>query len=407
MTRPRFFALVAAMLSACVLAGAAVGVLRAQASPLPTEFILDGFPEVIELRAEAPSADITDAALQLRLLPAGEPTIVNANLDGAQLSARILTAEPTAVWDWLPVGAELEYLWIIDGQPTPPGNWRYLDPRFDWGYAVHDGIAVWRPGSDLQAEQLVDHGAGAIELVGDLLETSVEQPVSLIVWPSSTAAAGGIPAALFGGQPPPIPRMTVAQRHGERIIYIFRDTGGSVRDAVTGAVIDAAAQPNAAAVPMWIRVALGLWSQGPMNGFYLRRAGSVVILDHEDYYSFEELETFPTTWQFQALYLGQSGGMLSWMLQDWGPPALIELFSQVGDGVDFYRALETVYGYDREQFIAEFTQNAERALLLTWPYIESETPPFWERLNIGLIMAIVVAVIAVPFIAYIGYRLLQ
>lgn len=99
--------------------------------------------------------------------------------------------------------------------------------------------------------------------------------------------------------------------------------------------------------------------------------------------------------------------MLSWMLQDWGPEALAELFDHVSEGVDFYAALELVYGYDQEQFIAEFTKNAERALLLTWPYIEPEARPFWDRLNIGMIMAIFAAIIFIPGIGYIIYRLLQ
>lgn len=408
MTRHSRLMVAVAGLVGCALAGfAAHGAAAAQASSIATQFILDGFPDQLEIRAEAANPNPADASLQLRLLPDGEPTVLDAEVEGANLRVVVQTGEPTSAWDWLPVGAELEYTWIIAGEQMEPGRWRYLDPRYEWGRAEDVGVVLWRVGSDLQAKQLADHAAGALDLVSDLLETPVEQLISIVVWPSSTAAAGGLPTSLFGGQPPFAPSISAASKHGEHLIYIFRNTGGEVRNAVSGVVIDTAARPYADQVPMWLRVAVGLWSQGPMNGAFLRRAGSVVVLDHEDYYSFEELEDFPVTWQFQTLYLGQSGGMLSWMLQDWGPPALVDLFRRVSDGAGFYAAMEAVYSYDRDEFIAEFTKNAERSLLLTWPYIESETPPFWERLNIGIIMAIVVGVIALAGGGYIVYRLLE
>ena len=408
MTRRLYLLVVVAGLVGCALAGVvARESAAAQAASPSTQFILDGFPDQIEIRAELANANLADAALQLRLLPDGEPTVLDADVDGASLHVVVQTGEPTSAWNWLPVGAELEYTWIVNSEPMEPGRWRYLDPRYEWGRAEDVGVVLWRPGSNLQAIQLAGHAAGALELVADLLETPVEQPISIVVWPSSTAAAGGLPTSLFGGQPPFAPRISAASTHGEHLIHVFRSTGGEIRNAVSGVVMDTAAHPHADQIPMWLRVAVGLWSQGPMNGAFLRRAGSVVVLDHEDYYSFDELEDFPVTWQFQALYFGQSGGMLSWMLQDWGPPALVDLFQGVSDGTEFYSALEAVYGYDRDQFIAEFTKNAERSLLLTWPYIESETPPFWERLNIGTIMAIVVGVIALAGGGYIVYRLLE
>lgn len=296
MTLFRPAALIALILAACGVFALGLNAASAQTSTLPTEFVLDGFPDVIEVRAQAPATKVTDASLQLRLLPAGEVTVVDAAIDAEHLSAVIQTAEPTAGWEWLPVGAQLEYVWTLNGEQTSPTTWQYLDPRYDWGRAERDGLTLVRPGSHLRADELAGHGVGALDLVVDLLETPVEQPIAVVVWPSTTAAAGGIPTALFGAQPPPIPRMTVAQRHGEQIIYVFRDTGGSVREAVIDAVVDAAAHPHAEAVPMWIRFALGLWSQGPINGLFLRRAGAVVIIGREDYYSFEELETFPVTW---------------------------------------------------------------------------------------------------------------
>ena len=405
--RPDLLVVVAGLVACALAAFAAAGSASAQASSIPTQFVLDGFPDQIEIRSEAANPNPSDVSLQLRLLPDGEPTAIAAEIDGAHLSVVIQTGEQTSAWDWLPVGVELEYTWIIDGEPMAPGRWRYLDPRYEWGRAEDEGVVLWRVGSDLQAMPLAGHAAGALDLVGGLLETPVEQPISIVVWSSSTAAAGGLPTSLFGGQPPPLPRMTVAASHGELLIHVFRNTSGDVRNAVSDVVMETAAHPNAVTVPLWFRLALGLWSQGQMHPYFANRARWVAERGREEYYSTEELERFPSSFQFQARYLGQAGGMLSWMLQDWGPTALVELFGRISEGAPFYDALEAVYGYDREQFITEFTRNAVRVLELTWPYIEPETKPFWQKLNAGLIMAIVAAVIAIPFIAYIGYRLLQ
>lgn len=130
-----------------------------------------------------------------------------------------------------------------------------------------------------------------------------------------------------------------------------------------------------------------------------------MIFDHEEYYTLEQLETVPVTWQFQAKYFGQAGGMLSWMIQDWGSDALAELFRLTASGVPFYDALEQVYEIPSEKFISEFNKNAERALLLNWPYIEPQTPPIWDRLNINYIIIVAAAIPMLILSFFIGKRL--
>ncbi len=253
-------------------------------------------------------------------------------------------------------------------------------------------LTLWHTQGEIRADDLADHGQGAYDLVSDLLDASVDQRLALIVWPqgSDPSDATAYPSGI---------------EEDWIVLHVTRNASGSVRSTVTNALIDAAAAPHGDQVPLWLRSALGFWSQGPLPGFYLRRAGSVVLFDHEDYYSFEQLESIPSTWQFQAKYFGQAGGMLAWMIQDWGPESLAELFRVTSDGVPFYDALEQVYDIPQERFIDEFTDNAERALLLLWPYIEAQDRPFYETLNLNHVVMIAAAIPVLILLFFIGKRL--
>ena len=266
----------------------------------------------------------------------------------------------------------------------------------EWTAAERDNVILWHYQGELRAEDLADHAQGAYDLVSDLIEATFAEPLTIIVWPEGSDPTD--PSQLPEGIPEDIEEDAFLQ-------HVTRNSSADVRGAVTNSLITTAAGRHAGDVPFWLRSALGLWSQGPLPGFYLRRAGAVVIFDHEEYYTVEELETVPVTWQFQAKYFGQAGGMLSWMIQDWGTEALAELFRLTASGVAFYDAFEQVYDISEEQLIPEFTKNAERALLLNWPYIEPQSPPFWDRLNINIVLLVAAAIPLAILFFFIGKRL--
>ena len=272
-----------------------------------------------------------------------------------------------------------------------------LTPRvggqdIDWLLAERDDVTLWHWQDLVRANELADSAQGAYDLVSDLIDADTSAPIMIVVWPpeADPSDASALPEEIADPQ---------------FVRHVTRNTSGDVRNAVSNALIDATTLANAGEVPLWMRIAVGLWSSGPMPGFYLRRAGSVVILDHEQYYTLEQLQTIPMTWQFQAKYFGQVGGMLSWMIQDWGPETLAQLFRSVGEGASFYEAFERHYGIAEGRLVDEFTKNAERALLLTWPYIEDQTPPFFERLNLNHVILVAAAIPLAILLFFVGKRL--
>lgn len=265
-------------------------------------------------------------------------------------------------------------------------------PQLEWFVAERDELTLWHSQGQLRADDLADHAQGAYDLVSDLIDVDVAAPLAIIVWPagSDPSDAALVPSDIAD--------------HAE-VRHVMRNASGDVRSTVTNALIDSATGMHAGQVPFWMRAALGFWSAGPLPGFFLRRAGSVVLFDHEEYYSIEQLEVVPSTWAFQAKYFGQAGGMLAWFIQDWGTEALADLFQMVGQGVPFYDAIEQIYGIPEDKLISEFTKNAERALLLNWPYIEPQQQPFYERLNLNYVIAIAAGIPLVVLFFFIAKRL--
>lgn len=264
--------------------------------------------------------------------------------------------------------------------------------ELEWSFAERNELTLWHSQGQQRANDLADHAQGAYDLVSDLIDVDVQAPLAIIVWPAGSDPGNTelFPAGI--------------EDHAD-VRHVMRNSSADVRSTVTNALIDAATGAHAGQVPFWMRAALGFWSAGPLPGFYLRRAGSVALFDHEHYYSVEQLEIVPTTWQFQAKYFGQAGGMLAWFIQDWGPESLAELFGAVGDGLPFYEAIEQVYGIPEEKLIAEFTKNAERALLLNWPYIEPQQKPFYERLNLNHVIIVASVIPLAILFFFIGKRL--
>ena len=260
-----------------------------------------------------------------------------------------------------------------------------------WSSAKRGDLTLWHSQGQERADDLADHAQGAYDLVSELIDTATPAPLTIIVWPS-----GADPS-----DPEQLPDGVAAEISP---VHVLRSTSGDVRSAVTNALINAATGQNAAEVPVWMRTGLGLWSQGPLPGFFLRRAGSVLFLDYEEFYTTEQLEVVPTTWQFQAKYFGQVGGMIAWFLQDWGPESLADLFHSVGEGASFYDAVEEIYGIPEDELISEFTNNAERALLLNWPFIERQDKPFYEQFNLNHIMMIAAAIPVALLLFFIAKR---
>lgn len=262
----------------------------------------------------------------------------------------------------------------------------------EWLSAERGDITLWHTQGQERADDLADHAQGAYDLVSELIDTEIPASLTIVVWPHGADPSDT--EQLPDGIPDEIPPVNV-----------LRNTSGDVRNAVTNALINAATGQHAAEVPVWMRTALGLWSQGPLPGFFLRRAGSVLYLDYEEFYTTEQLEVIPTTRQFQAKYFGQAGGMLAWFLQDWGPDALADLFRAVGEGVPFYDAVEEIYGIPEDELISTFTGNAERALLLNWPFVEPQDKPFYEDLNLNHVIMIVAAIPVAFLLFFVGKRM--
>ena len=246
--------------------------------------------------------------------------------------------------------AVLSLLAAVLGAAVVPSTSARAQPAADWYAAERGRITVWHSLNQERADDFADHASGAYDLVSDLIDVELSQDLIVIVWPSGADPSDD-------AQRPPIDDDAAADAV---VSDLFRDTSGDVRSAVTDALINEAAGAHAADVPIWFRFALGFWSRGPLPGFYLTRAGSVILFDHEEFYSIEQLETVPSTWQFQAKYFGQAGGMLAWWIQDWGADALAELLQTVAEGAPFYDAVELIYGIPEDRLIDEFTRNAER-----------------------------------------------
>lgn len=310
------------------------------------------FPGSIVFRLEAETAaNIVDIDLHYRV---GKSTLVPATcrVDADFTSGQTVSAS----WTWnmletggLPPGTAVEYWWVLEdayGQQTQtsPASVEFDDLRFAWSTLGDGDVSVlWYEGSISFAQELMDTAHEALGRLSNDIGVSLEQPVKLYIYASSSDLQGALvyPQEWTGG--------VAFADYGVIAIGISPGDIGWGQRAIAHElghmVVHQAVFGPFGDLPTWLDEGLAMDAEGDLRSDLADRLDWAIANDA--LFSVQSIcSSFPTDAEAAALCYAESYSLVQFLLEHHGREKLLGLLNVFKAGSTYDDALLEVYGFD-------------------------------------------------------------
>lgn len=314
------------------------------------------FPQSITFRLEAEAAaEIVDIDLHYRV---GRSSLVPTT---CRVDADFTPGDTvSASWTWnmletggLPPGTEVEYWWVIedaDGQQTRTSSASvgFDDPRFEWSTLSDGDINVlWYDGGITFAQELVDAAHEALGRLADDIGVSLERPVKLYIYASSSDLQGALvyPQEWTGG--------VAFSNYGVIAIGISPGDMGWGKRAIAHElghmVVHQAVFGPFGDLPTWLDEGLAMDAEADdLRSDLADRLDWAIANDA--LFSVRSIgSSFPTNADDAALCYAESYSLVQFLLDQYGRDKLLELLGVFSNGSTYDDALLEVYGFDLDE----------------------------------------------------------
>ena len=361
MTRARLLPLAAFL----ALLLAALPAPASAQTPAFTTTVENAFPEFLHLRltTSAP-AEVVDVTLRYRVVGAG--ALARAKPETFELAAEVRVAVriPTGRLGFIPVGSQILYHWeltLADGAVLegPEERYTYLPPGQTWNSLDNDFMRVYYHGDrEAAARRFLTAAEGVYQRIGRLLQTELEVvPVNTVLFASEADLEEAQPnrseaydAATF----------LCGTQVADNVIFVTdrtcgtRDRDDTLRHEFAHILTKAAGEGGLGQVPSWLDEGVAVYAQTEPGDGFIAPFDLAVLTDR--LIPFRSMITGNTNPGRVGLYYGQSYAMVDFLIETGGAGEFARLFATIKAGARFDRAIETVYGWDLDEF-----ENAFRA----------------------------------------------
>lgn len=320
------------------------------------------FPDAIDFHLEANSpVEIESVELEVRTdaLACGE-SATRIIPDDFQPGKSI-----TVDWTWelrrtgaLPPGTTVWWQWVLvaggDTIMTPEEQLVVVDESRRWEEMKSDQVVLyWYEGSDEFAQALLDAGQGTIDRLEEALDTIVDVPIRMYVYTNpddmqdATLFApdwsGGLAFTDYGALLMAVGPAEV--EWGQRV----------ARHEMTHIVVDRYSFSCVTSTPNWFDEGYAQYQEGEPDQH------SVALLEHavesDTLLSVRELgQIFSNDPDVARLSYAQSLSLVTFLLEEYGEDKIPLLLNQFKAGTPEDRALEEVYGMNRDELEAAWRE---------------------------------------------------
>jgi hypothetical protein len=313
------------------------------------------FPEEITFTLEATSSSqITDVTLEFGTdaLSCGE-SVSRAIPEDFEPDNSIAVE-----WVWnlrrsgsVPPGTEVWWRWVLEdenGQEIETSIQRliFLDDFIPWQTRETDHLILsWYDGTDQFADALLDAGEDALVRLNDLTGVSVEKQVKVFIYRSSDEMQE---ATLFaptwsGGRAFPWNSVIIIGVSPYNIGYGLETIAHELSHVVVGHYTFSCVNST----PGWIDEGLAMVIEGWQEVYY----GDLLqdAIDEDSLLSVREVgQIFSADPDLARLSYAQSFSLVTYLLETYGGDPILTLLDQFKQGVSEDKALDAVYGFDRD-----------------------------------------------------------
>jgi hypothetical protein len=342
------------------LAGIAMVAAAALASPYPNVVVHTNearveFPQSITFQLEL-SSEVTIRSVELEFRT--DAMTCGQSVSKAIPENFVPTSEVDVEWEWnlrragvLPPGTVIWWRWVLEdanGDITELDEQSVVfeDPNFTWQH-IEDGnlVLFWYSGSKDFAQRLLDAGRQGVDQLELMTGVQVERPVQIYIYdsPESMQAATLFSPEWGGGLAFP--------RHSKVIIGISPSELswgiGAVKHELSHVLIGYYTFSCVNSTPIWVDEGLAMYSEGELDPYSQDLLQSAI--DQDNLLSTRELgQIFSESPDLARLAYAESYSLVSFLLEDFGSDAMLNVLTKFKQGASVDRALESVYGFDRD-----------------------------------------------------------
>jgi hypothetical protein len=314
--------------------------------------VVNNFPEEVVFRLSAHSdATIEKVTLHYQILPDGVMAYGRPDFTPAervQVDFHLKGNDPPRIY--LAPGARIDYFWEIEDDAgnkltTDTATFVYDDIRFSWESVTEGNVGVyWYAGSRSSAESSLAIAHETLDKMSALLGVTVDYPVKVWIYDS------------YADMLPALPRSSEA--HEERVIIagerVASDTvlmqgegaDDTLRHELTHIVTKVAGEGPYGGLPAWLDEGTAMYAQSePGKGFTSALDNAV---ERDSLLSVRSM-TSPTGDPSKVnLFYGEAWSLVDFLIENYGPAKLAELFATFKEGSTVDKALLKVYGFDQD-----------------------------------------------------------
>ena len=334
-----------------------IGTIAAAQSSLSIEenTAVQDFPESITFQLTASSsAEITSAVLEFGTdsLSCGEGTsraIPEDYEPGTEIDVE---------WEWnlrssgsLPPGTEVWWRWVLEDADgleimTDVQTLVFIDKTFAWKTAQSDHISLnWYHGTDQFSTALLQAGENGLQRLEGFTGITTQEKVDIYIYSSSEEMQT---ATLFaptwsGGLAFPWDNAIIAGISPSNLGWGMETMAHELAHVVIGQYTFSCVDST----PRWIDEGLAMVTEGGPDPYYediLERA-----VDENTLLSVKEVgQIFSADPELALLSYAESYSLVVFLLEEYDAQMMVQLLDRFKEGESEDRALEAVYGFDRD-----------------------------------------------------------
>lgn len=319
------------------------------------------FRESVTFTASAESsAEIVEANLYYQVVGQVASSRNNADFDpGTTIEAKFVIdqIDPS---NYLPPGTELQYWWgFVDADgnefKTDKETLVYLDNRYDWQTLDNERLTLyWYQGGQDFGQALFERANNALDTLETDVGVSIEDPIKIFIYANHQDLLGAISTSAqewTGGQ--------AFTRFG--VVVIGIEPGqlnwglNAMTHEMTHLVIHQATENPYGDLPRWLDEGIAVYNENQDQLDDDFRPIFERAVQNNELMTLRTLSSpFPSDPLLANLAYGQSGAVVKYMVDTFGPDKMAKLLEIFSEGALYDEALEQALGVNTDQLDNDF-----------------------------------------------------
>ncbi|MCG3208231.1 MAG: hypothetical protein FOGNACKC_01833 [Anaerolineae bacterium] len=313
------------------------------------------------------SAEIVEVTLYYRIVGQLATSRNEATFTPGQSISAEFSIDQTKPENYMPPGTEVEYWWKVTDAAgnelkTDREKLTFLDNRYDWQLLQNERLTLyWYDGDQAFGQALFERANEALDTLGTDMGIAIKNPIKIFIYASHRDLLGAINSnspEWTGGQ--------AFSEHGVVVIGIESNPGSlawglnAMTHEMTHLVVHQATDNPLSALPRWLDEGIAVYNENQNELVADFKPQFERAVAKNQLMTLRTLSSpFPSDPVEANLAYGQSGEVVRFIVNHYGPEAMAKLLDIFAEGALYDEALQQALGVDTDGLDNAFRQSLE------------------------------------------------